>query len=174
MKPFRLSRRACLRGAGISLALPLLEAMDVPKAAAQAESPVRFLCVYSPNGFMMNKWTPAGTTTGPLGTLSPLLAPLEPYKADLNVITGLGNYPGSLFNGFGGSHTRSCGSLLTASPIMETGIGNGTSLDQLIAEKIKEQTRFGSIEVGGRTRRAPRSSRSIRATCSTGSSRTCR
>jgi hypothetical protein len=150
MKPFRISRRACLRGAGISLALPLLEAMEVPKAAAQAANPVRFLCVYSPNGFVMDKWTPAGTTTGPLGALSPLLSPLEAHKADLNVITGLGNYPGSLFNGFGGSHTRSCGSLLTASPIMETSIGNGVSLDQMIAEKIKDQTRFGSIEVGGR------------------------
>src|SRR5688572_19537834 len=132
MKPFRISRRACLRGTGIALALPLLEIMEVPKASAQTANPVRFLCVYSPNGFRMDKWTPAGTTTGPLGTLSPLLTPLESYKAEMNVITGLGNYPGSLYNAFGGSHTRSCGSLLTQTPILapeaNMGIGNGVSV----------------------------------------------
>lgn len=153
MKPFRISRRACLRGGGVALALPLLEIMELPKAKAQAANPVRFLTVYSPNGFRMDKWTPAGGTTGPLGTLTGLLAPLEPYKAELNVITGLGNYTASIFNGFGGSHTRSCASLLTQCPIADpdTGkIGNGTSLDQIIAEKIKAQTRYASIEVGGR------------------------
>jgi hypothetical protein len=157
MKPFRLSRRACLRGAGVALSLPLLEAMELPKAQAAGANPVRFLCVYSPNGFLMDKFTPAGNATGPLGTLSPLLTPLEPFKADMNVITGLGNYTASLYNAFGGSHTRSCGSLLTQCPIMapESGsIGNGVSLDQVLAEKLKDLTRYASIEVGGRANNA--------------------
>jgi hypothetical protein len=101
----------------------------------------------------MNKWTPAGTG-GTNYTLSSLLAPLEPYKPSLNVLTGLGNYTASITNIFGGSHTRSCGSLLTqcpiASPDVSADIQNGVSLDQIIAGKIKDQTRFPSIEVGSR------------------------
>jgi hypothetical protein len=153
MKPFRLSRRACLRGAGVVVALPFLEIMQPPKAAAQAANPLRFLTVYSPNGFYMPQWTPAGNG-GSNYTLSPLLTPLEPYKADFNVITGLGNYTASISNIFGGSHSRSCGSLLTqcpiASPDVSKDIQNGVSLDQIIAGTIGKQTRFASMEVGTR------------------------
>lgn len=152
MKSFRLSRRAMLRGTGVALALPALEIMQLPKAHAQVANPQRFLCVYSPNGFLMDKWTPAGSG-GSAYALSSLLASLEPYKADFSVVTGLGNYPASISNIFGGSHTRSCGSLLTQCPIKQPGagdVGNGVSLDQIIAGKIKDQTRFGSIEVGSR------------------------
>jgi hypothetical protein len=150
---FRLSRRACLRGAGVALALPMLEIMQPRKAAAQAAAPLRFLCVYSPNGFLMPKWTPAGSG-GSTYTSSPLLTHLDAYKSDFNVITGLGNYTASISNIFGGSHTRSCGSLLTqcpiASPDVSDDIQNGVSLDQIIAGKVKDQTRFASIEVGSR------------------------
>lgn len=153
MKPFRLSRRACLRGAGVALALPALEIMQAPIARAQAAAdPLRFLCVYSPNGFLMPQWTPTGA--GAAWTLSPLLAPLAAFKSDINVITGLGNYTASLTNIFGGSHTRACGSLLTqcpiASPDVSDDIQNGISLDQILAGQIGAQTRFPSMEVGTR------------------------
>lgn len=153
MKPFRLSRRACLRGAGVVLALPALEIMQPLRAQAQAAKPLRFLTVYSPNGFYMPQWTPAGTG-GADYALSPLLTPLQAYKADFNVITGLGNYTASISNIFGGSHSRSCGSLLTqcpiASPDVSKDIQNGVSLDQIIAGNIGKQTRFPSMEVGSR------------------------
>jgi hypothetical protein len=152
MKPFRLSRRACLRGAGVALALPALEIMEPRSARAQALNPLRFLCVYSPNGFLMDKWTPTGL--GTTYTSSPLLAPLDAYRNDFNVISGLGNYTASLTNIFGGSHTRATGSLLTQCPIAspDTGddIQNGISLDQIIAAEIGDQTRFPSIQVGAR------------------------
>jgi hypothetical protein len=153
MSSFRLSRRACLRGAGVALALPALEIMRPARAVAQAQNPLRFLCVYSPNGFLMNKWTPAGAG-GANWTPSPLLTPLAPFKSDINVITGLGNYTASLTNIFGGSHTRACGSLLTqcpiASPDVSDDIQNGISLDQILAGEIGKQTHFPSLQVGSR------------------------
>ena len=113
MKRFRLSRRACLRGAGVAIALPWLEIMEPPLARAQALNPIRFLSVYAPNGMLMPKWTPVDT--GMNYTTPELLASLDPYKADFNVLTGLGNYTASLGNIFGGSHTRACGGSMISS-----------------------------------------------------------
>jgi hypothetical protein len=150
MKPFRLSRRACLRGLGVSLALPGLEAMAPSPARAQP-SALRFLCIFSPNGFLMNKWTPAGTGTG--WATPPLLAALEPFRPDFNIISGLGNYTASIASRFGGSHTRATGSLLTQCPIAfssGSGVRNGISLDQIIANRLGDQTRFPSLQLGSR------------------------
>lgn len=151
MKNFKLSRRAVLRGTGVAMALPALEVMAPRKwAHAQAATPLRFLTVYSPNGFVMNKFTP--TATGTTWPTPPLMTSLEPYRGDFSVISGLGNYTASLATKFGGSHTRATGSLLTQTPVgyMSTGVMNGISLDQVIANAIKDKTRFPSIQVGGR------------------------
>jgi hypothetical protein len=150
MNGFRLSRRAVLRGLGVSVALPWLEIMEPRRALAQAATRLRFLCVYSPNGFVMTKWKPTGT--GTTWTTPPLLAPLQPFRGDFSMVSGLGSYPASLSTAFGGSHTRACGSLLTQYPVgyKSTGVMNGISLDQIIANKIKDQTKFPSMQVGGR------------------------
>ena len=151
MKPFRLSRRACLKGAGVALALPALDAMR-PVNAAGTEAPLRFLCFYTPNGYLQTKWKPSGTGTS--YTLSPLLMELAAFKGDFNTITGLGNYTASLTSVFGGSHTRGTGSLLTQCPIgspdVVNTVQNGISLDQIIAGQIGGQTRFPSMQVGTR------------------------
>src|SRR5688572_20929184 len=98
---------------------------------------------------LMPKWTPVDT--GPNYTTPELLVPLDPYKADFNVLTGLGNYTASLGNIFGGSHTRACGSSLTqcpiASPDETENIQNGISLDQIIANEIGTQTLHKSMVV---------------------------
>ncbi|HEY0708808.1 MAG TPA: DUF1552 domain-containing protein [Polyangia bacterium] len=144
-----LSRRTVLRGAGVSLALPWLEAMAPRHAHAQAAGALRFACVYSPNGFMMPKWTP--TATGATWTTPPLLTSLEAYKADFNILTGLGNYTASIAQEFGGSHTRATGSLLTQTPIGSVTMGRlGISLDQVIAAKVGTMTKFPSIQIGTR------------------------
>ena len=149
MNGFRLSRRAVLRGLGVSMALPALEIME-PRKAHALEKPLRFLCVYSPNGFVMPKWTP--TAVGATWETPPLLSALEPYRGDFSVVSGMGSYPASLTTAFGGSHTRACGALLTQYPVgyMSNGVMNGISLDQIIANEIKDKTRFPSIQVGGR------------------------
>src|SRR5262245_55989331 len=86
-----LPRRTFLRGLGVTVALPLLDAM-VPALSAIAKtaaSPVRRLgFVYTPNGATMAAWTPAGE--GPVLTeLSPTLSPLTPFLDQVVVPTGL-------------------------------------------------------------------------------------
>jgi len=70
LKNFRLSRRACLKGAGVALGLPMLEAM-LPfgrraraQAAAAAGKPLRLLVWTFPDGVRMDAWTPAATGAG--------------------------------------------------------------------------------------------------------------
>jgi hypothetical protein len=151
VKSFSLSRRAMLRGAGASLALPWLEAMAPRQARAQQAAPLRFAMVYSPNGFLMDKWTPATTGTG--WATPPLLEALAPFRDDFNVLSGLGNYTASIAPEFGGSHTRATGSYLTQYPLGGTirmAVKNGISLDQILAKAIGGQTRFPSVQVGSR------------------------
>src|ERR1700730_10679125 len=86
-----LPRRTFLRGMGVTLALPLLDAM-VPALSAVASSaakPVRRLgFIYTPNGATMAAWTPPGDGST-LETLSPTLSPLERFKDQVVVPTGL-------------------------------------------------------------------------------------
>src|SRR3954468_7537440 len=85
-----LARRTILRGLGATLALPLLDGM-IPALTAlsrTAASPVRrFGVVYLPNGVVISKWTPQ--TEGGAFDFSPILKPLEPFRRQLTVITGL-------------------------------------------------------------------------------------
>ena len=85
-----LPRRTFLRGMGVSLALPLLDAM-VPAASALANTaakPVRRLgFVYIPNGAVMPSWQPAGD--GALTELSRTLSPLAPFQDQVIVPFGL-------------------------------------------------------------------------------------
>src|SRR5687768_567261 len=85
-----LPRRIFLRGMGVSLALPLLDAM-VPSLTALAQtaaSPVRrFGVVYVPNGMSMSSWTPA--TVGSGYELSPILQPLAAFRDRFVVFSGL-------------------------------------------------------------------------------------
>jgi hypothetical protein len=85
-----LPRRTFLRGVGVTMALPLLEAM-VPALTATARTaanPVRrFGAVYVPHGKILEQWTPAREGTG--FDFSPILKPLEPLREHLCVVSGL-------------------------------------------------------------------------------------
>ncbi|MDP7692987.1 MAG: DUF1552 domain-containing protein, partial [Vicinamibacterales bacterium] len=92
-----LPRRTFLRGVGATLALPLLDGM-VPALSAlsgppsTAASPVSRLFVgYVPNGVIMDKWTP--TAEGGSFELPATLRPLEPFKDQLTVVSGLASAP---------------------------------------------------------------------------------
>ncbi len=90
-----LSRRTVLRGIGVSLALPLLDAMvpALTRAGQTAARPVqRYGFFYMPNGVAMNHtgvnyWKP--TTVGADFEFSPILKPLEPFRNQLTVVSGL-------------------------------------------------------------------------------------
>ena len=83
-----LRRRKFLRGLGTAVALPWLDAM-VPAFAAPADrkTPVRLIFGYVPNGMMMKDWTPTGV--GKNFEITRILKPLEPFREDLLVLTGL-------------------------------------------------------------------------------------
>ena len=85
-----LSRRAVLRGLGATVALPMLDAMTPAFAAPAAGRPVRLAFAYVPNGVIMADWTPKGT--GAEFELSRLLKPLEPFREDLLVLSGLAHH----------------------------------------------------------------------------------
>jgi hypothetical protein len=70
-------RREFLRGAGVALALPLLDGMIPAFASAldASKRPTRFSLVYAPNGMIMDRWTPK--TEGAGFELTPTLEPLK-------------------------------------------------------------------------------------------------
>ena len=97
-----LPRRTFLRGVGATLALPLLDAMIPALAAAQrvASAPRRLSFVYVPNGMNWMKWTPVGK--GETFTFSPSLAPLEPFRNQVNVLSQLSSVPAEAWGDGGG------------------------------------------------------------------------
>lgn len=151
MKKIELSRRACLKGVGASIALPWLEIMGMPKAYAQAGDPLRFMCMYVPNGIRMDRWTPE--TTGSGFAMPDILASMERHRNNMNVISGLANHPASVTDKeFAGSHARATGSLLTQTPLVSgtSNLVNGKSLDQILADNLRGQTTLASLELGAR------------------------
>lgn len=148
-----LNRRTFLRGAGVAVGLPLLDAMaprvsraDAPQAT---QPPVRMAFVFFPNGAIMDGWKP--TSAGADYQLPETLAPLAPVKNDLLVISGLAQDNGRAKGDGPGDHARSAASFLTgAHPVKTAGadIRVGMSVDQAAAEKIGSRTRLPSLEIG--------------------------
>ena len=164
-----LSRRTVLRGMGVAIGLPWLEAMSsaLPAALAQgasssaaAVSPLRMAFVFMPNGVNYPAWSPLAAaapapsvlTASPIPeTLSPTLAPLTPVRSHLNIFTGL-TLNKARANGDGpGDHARSSASFLTGEQARKTA-GNdihiGLSVDQAAAQRIGARTRLPSLEIG--------------------------
>ena len=134
-----LPRRTFLRGIGASFALPLLDAM-VPSMTALPKSPAdpvrRLGFVYMPMGSDIARWTPAGE--GPLGELSPALQSLKPVIDQLTVITNL-----ELKNAYPGTHATSNAAFLSAAKAKwteSTDYHLGTTVDQIAAQQIGQQT----------------------------------
>ena len=87
-----IARRTFLRGAGATLALPLLDAMVPARtllAKTAANPTARLGFVYLPHGAIMDKWTPA--TEGKGFEFTPILKPLEPFREYVDVVSGLGH-----------------------------------------------------------------------------------
>ncbi len=152
MKVKKLSRRACLKGMGVSIALPWLEIMGMPVASAQTSSdPLRFLTFYVPNGIRMSEWKPSSEGTN--FSMPSILQSLEPHRDSVNIISGLANYPASVTDSrWAGSHARGTGALLTQTPLVSgtSNLVNGKSLDQVLADELRGQTNLASLEIGAR------------------------
>src|SRR5262245_61694969 len=104
-----LNRRTFLRGAGATVALPLLDAMVPALSAASktAANPVfRFGFFYVPNGMYLPNYHPQGDG-GPNFKMTPILEPMTPFRDRLVVVSGLSNKAAENLNEGGGPHTRS-------------------------------------------------------------------
>jgi hypothetical protein len=141
-----LSRRTVLRGAGVALGLPWLEAMIPGARAASAESPVRMAVLYMANGVNTKQWTPEGT--GKDFRLSPTLESLQDLKDQLVVVSNLWNAAANTGDG----HYAKESSLLTCTAINKTlGVDiniHGPSMDQVAAQRAGERTPLPSLELG--------------------------
>lgn len=148
----RISRRTVLRGMGAVVALPLLESMQAQSllgAAAPAKPAVRMAFLAIPNGVNVEAFTP--TQEGTNWELPETLKPLEKFRKDINVFSGLTLNGGRALGDGAGDHARSAASFLTgAHPVKTAGadIKNGQSVDQCAAEHVGHLTRFASLELG--------------------------
>ena len=141
-----LPRRTFLRGMGASIALPLLDAM-VPSMTALARTPAepvrRLGFVYMPMGCDLGRWSPP--VEGKLVELSPTLQSLAPLTDQLTVITNL-----ELKNAYPGTHATSNAAFLSAAKAKWTESTDyflGTTVDQIAAKQIGQQTLLPSLEL---------------------------
>lgn len=157
-KRARISRRSLLKGmtaAGtrIAVGLPPLAAMfnslgtayAAPDAAnVKAETPVesRFVLWFNGNGIPERYWIPS--EEGADYRMTPCLSPLAPFREDFHVLSGVDN---AAAKGNGNGHTNSMSGLMTCTPF--TGRGpSGPSIDQAIAAKLGNESRFRSLQIG--------------------------
>jgi hypothetical protein len=146
MSTLVLSRRTVLRGLGTLIALPALEAM-LPEAKAKSGAPVRTLVFYTPNGLLMDRYRPTGE--GADYALSEYLAPLEAFRDDILILSGLENRVA--IQDQSEPHSNCTGSILTGQRLDTVRDGpsppthNGISMDQVIANAIGAETRYPSL-----------------------------
>jgi len=144
-KSWHLSRRTFLRGTGVSLALPFFECMSASQPAASR--PRRFCAIYFPYGVVLREpgtpaavwnWFPA--ETGPDFQFGKSHAALEPLRDEVTILSGL-SHPAC--RQMGGHDTAD--TWLTGSEMKEGHLKNTVSLDQVMAMRIGERTRYSSL-----------------------------
>jgi len=145
-----LDRRRLLRGAGVALALPWLESLAwSTRTSRRGVPPLRLVFVMAPNGAQMDRWTPAAE--GALEALPPTLAPLEPWRARVLVLSGL-THDKARPNGDGpGDHARAAAAFLTGAQPKKTAgsdLAVGVSVDQVLAAELGSRTRLRSLALG--------------------------
>ncbi len=140
-----LPRRTFLRGVGATVALPFLEAMVPAFNASAAVSARRFGAVFVPNGAIVDEWTPK--TPGPGFELTTILKPLDAFKDSLVVVSNLTRaHPGVVE----GDHAISAAGWLSgvlAKRTQAEDVLGGTTIDQIVAGQIGQDTPFPSLEL---------------------------
>src|SRR5215471_14438110 len=143
-----ISRRAVLKGMGVGIALPLLDAMN-PAATlwaqtAAGKTPPRFAFVGFPHGAVMDRWSPK--TAGTDYEMSAILEPLAPYRQHMTIVSGLRNKPGESPE----PHANIEPTWLNCVKPGEHGLAGpdaGVTADQLAARYIGQDTRLPSLEL---------------------------
>jgi len=136
-----LSRRKVLKGAGASIALPMLDAM-IPAASAQPAAKLRMGFVYIPHGAVYNSWTPE--QTGRDFEMSKILSSLSDFRDQMTVVSDLRNKPAESPD----PHAITAGTWLRC--VAPEGTDNpedGISADQFAARVLGNETPFPSLEL---------------------------
>jgi hypothetical protein len=152
---WQISRRKMLKGMGVMMGLPLLDAMKPltllagPTSAiggAPKKAPVRMAFLYMANGVNPKTWTPSGS--GAEFELSPALAPLAPLQKEILILQQLWNAGTNTGDG----HYVKTAAWLTGTTITKTTGSNlrsgGVSIDQIAAQRIGNLTPLPSLELG--------------------------
>jgi len=146
---FNPSRRHFLRGAGVALALPWMESMQLLRAQdgvkAAAKPPLRFGVIYFSNGVDPKNWWAKGR--GAAMELGPAAQPLAPIREDMVFIKGLYNHQAFVNPSphMGRMANMLSGSRVSADP---ADIRVGTTMDQILAKQLGAATPVPSIALG--------------------------
>jgi len=159
MNPPSVSRRSFLQSAGFLLGLPAFDSLVKNPAFANAStatppglcadgSPMRLALLYVPNGVNVDRWTPVGT--GREFQFNDTMRPLENFRHDVQVVSGLEHQHGWANGDGGGDHARASATIFTGARPKKTAgtdIRNGISADQVAARALDGHTRFPSLEL---------------------------
>ena len=145
---YQLSRRTMLRGLGVTMALPWLESLRVwgdeaANGQQSSQAPTRMAILFSGCGYHRNEWWAKGE--GKSMELGKVLHPLNDFRDRMVFIRGLYNAEALK----GNIHSSQTGNLLSGAPLSPGGtIRSGTSVDQLVAQRIGHETKVPSLVLG--------------------------
>jgi hypothetical protein len=148
MSRYQLSRRTMLRGLGVSIALPWMESLrvwgdEISTRNKASQAPTRMAILFAGCGFHKHEWWAKGE--GKSMELGKVLEPLNEFRENMVFIRGLYNAEALK----GNIHSSQTGNLLSGAPLASGGtIRSGTSVDQLIAQRIGHQTKVPSLVLG--------------------------
>ena len=141
-----LPRRTFLRGmAGAAIALPLLESM-VPALRSAVKGQFRAAFIYTPHGVILDQWVPA--RTGADYEMTPILTPLADFRDRFTILSNLAENKAKQA---GSGHASASSTWLNCAVAKDTqgeDVQAGTTIDQMIARKIGQDTPMPSIELG--------------------------
>jgi hypothetical protein len=144
-----LPRRAFLRGVGVTLSLPLLDAMlpaQTPLSKAVAAPKTRLGAIYVPHGAYMARWTPTKEGTG--FDFPEIISPLEKLRDRVNIISNLAHPMASgAGSDAGADHARSAAVYLSGAHPEKSSIHVGMTVDQVAAQHIGQETPLPSVEL---------------------------
>jgi hypothetical protein len=148
-----IPRRTFLRGLGVSVALPFMHSM-IPAATplwqTAANAKLRMGFIYFPHGAIMDSWTPS--TEGRNFAMTPILQPLEPFKKQLTIVSGLENKPTGSQSPV---HSLNPGTWLNCVVPRKTQEPFAApTIDQLAAQRLGQDTPFPSLEIATEARNA--------------------
>jgi hypothetical protein len=147
-----ISRRTVLRGAGVALALPLLDSMipaQTPLAKTAAVPKTRFTGIFVPHGMAPGYWIPEGPVLKP-EALKSIMEPLAPYLDQTVILSGMWSKSAEPPPGVtGADHWVAAAYLCGNKPKKTTGadIEDGTTIDQIIAQKIGQDSLLPSLQL---------------------------